>query len=96
MKTIHSRLRRLEDRFGLANGEPRLLLVVCPAGAEEVLDIDRCIQILDDCGSLPTHGPVLVDLMKLKIPLGLTENELEQHLREHVAELTARDARHGQ
>ncbi len=84
MKTINTRIRKLEDRFWLGNGKPPLLLVLCHAGWCLALDQDRCIQILDECGFLPT-GPVgLVNL--LGIPDGLNEEELERFLREDGAE----------
>ncbi len=84
MKTIDSRIRKLEDRFWPGNGKPPLLLVVCQAGWGLALDQDRCIQILGECGSLPT-GPVgLVNLSQ--IPDGLNAEELERYLREDGAE----------
>ncbi len=73
MKTIDSRIRKLEDRFWSGNGKPPLILVVCKAGWGLALDQDSCIQILDECGSLPT-GPVgLVNLSQ--IPDGLNAEE---------------------
>jgi hypothetical protein len=55
MTTITRRLSKLEDQFGTGNRKPRLLLVLCKAGWGLALDMDACVQILDDCGSLP-HG----------------------------------------
>jgi len=81
VKAIARRQRRLAYQLGPEDGK-RLLLVVCPAGSEEVLDIDRCIQILDDCEFL-THGMGLVYLGS--IPRGLNADKLEQHLRVHGA-----------
>ena len=84
MKTIDGRIRKLEDRFWPGNGKPPLLLVVCKAGWGLALDQDRCIQILGECGFLPT-GPVgLVNLCQ--IPDGLNAEELERYLREDGAE----------
>ena len=57
MKITDRRLAKLEDQFGTGHGKPRLLLVACDAGWGRALDVDTCIQILDECGSLPT-GPV--------------------------------------
>jgi hypothetical protein len=85
LKAIATRLRRLEDRFGPEDGKPRLILVVCPARWGLALDQDTCIQILDECGFLPT-GPVGVINLG-KIPVGLNADELEQYLREHGAGL---------
>ena len=84
MKTIDTRIRKLEDRFWPGNGKPPLLLVVCQAGWGLALDQDRCNQILGECGFLPT-GPVgLVNLCQ--IPDGLNAEELERFLREDGAE----------
>ena len=69
------------------DGKPRILLVVCKAGWRLALDMDRCVEILDECGSLPT-GPVgLVSL--LGIPEGLNAGQTERFLREHGAALEA-------
>jgi hypothetical protein len=84
MRTVVRRIAKLEDRFWPGNGKPPLLLVVTAAGRELALDQDRCIQILRECGFLPT-GPVgLVNLGE--IPDGLDAEELERYLREHGAE----------
>src|ERR1700690_4484354 len=83
MKTIDRRIRTLEDRFSL--GEPPRLVIVCKSGSECFLDTDRCIQILGECGFLPTTpGIALVNL--LGVPDGLNPKELEQFLWEHGAE----------
>jgi len=84
MKTIDGRIRKLEDRFWIGNGKQPLLLVMRKAGWGLALDQDRCIQILGECGFLPT-GPVgLVNLGQ--IPDGLNVEELERYLREDGAE----------
>ncbi len=84
MNTIHRRVRKLEDRFWIGDGKPGILLVLCHAGGRLALDQDRCIQILGECGFLPT-GPVgLVNL--LQIPDGLNAEKLERFLREDGAE----------
>src|ERR1700757_36760 len=84
MKTIDTRIRKLEDRFWLGSGKPRSLLVLYQAGWGLTLDQDRCIQILGECGFLPT-GPVgLVNLCQ--IPDGLNAESLERFLREDGAE----------
>ena len=57
MKTIDGRIYKLEDRFWSGNGKQPLLLVMRKAGWGLALDQDRCIQILGECGFLPT-GPV--------------------------------------
>jgi hypothetical protein len=67
MKAISKRLCRLESRLGLGPGTEQLLLVVTAAGRELALDQDRCIQILRECGFLPT-GPVgLVNLVRFRM-----------------------------
>jgi hypothetical protein len=81
MKTVDRRLCKLEDQFGTGNRKPRLLLVLCNAGWSLALDMDACIEILGECGSLPT-GPVgLVNL--LSIPDGLNAEQTEGFLREN-------------
>jgi len=85
VKAIAKRLRRLEGQVGTVDGKPQLLLVVSPAGSVLALDRDNCIRILRECGHLPT-GPVSV-LNFSRIPVGLSAEELEQHLRQHGAEL---------
>jgi hypothetical protein len=90
MKIIESRLRKLEDRLGTGDGKPRILLIACKAGWGLALDMDTCVQILDECGSLPT-GPVgLVSL--LGIPDGLNAGQTERFLREHDAALKCQTA----
>jgi hypothetical protein len=84
VRTIARRLQRLEEGFGLGPGTEQLLLVVTAAGRGLALDQDRCIQILRECGSLPT-GPVgVVNLGQ--IPEGLNEEELERFLRKDGAD----------
>lgn len=70
--------------FGPVTGKPQLLLVVTAAASELALDQDTCIQILRECGYLPT-GPIgLVNLCE--IPDDLNAEDLEKYLREHGAE----------
>ena len=84
MRTIARRLQRLESRFGLGPEAEQLLMVVTAAGKRLALDQDRCIQILRECGFLPT-GPVgVVNLGD--IPQGLNAEELETFLRKNGAE----------
>ena len=86
MNTIDRRLHRLEDQFGYVNGKRQTLRVVLSqAGLVLALDQATCLQILRECGFLPT-GPV--GLVKLSnIPDDLNAEELERFLREHGAEL---------
>jgi hypothetical protein len=85
MKTIDRRIRKLEDRFGLAAGKPPLLIVVTLAAKKLALDQDRCVQILGECGFLP-KGPVGVVHLG-KIPNGLDAKETERFLRANGAEI---------
>ena len=81
MQTVIRRLAKLEDQFGAGNRKPRLLLVLCKAGWGLALDVDACLQILDECRSLPT-GPVgLVNFMN--IPKGMNAEQTERFLQEH-------------
>ncbi len=54
MKITDRRIRKLEDRFGTGSRKPRLVYILCRAGGRLALDTDTCIQILDECGFLPT------------------------------------------
>jgi hypothetical protein len=86
MIAVLRRIRRLEDQFGSAD-QPRrcILLMVCKAGWGLALDQDTCLQILGECGFLPT-GPIgLVDLCNT--PDGLTAAETERFLRDNAAEI---------
>ena len=56
MKTVTRRLRKLEDQFGTGSGKPQVLYALCGA-VRLALDVDECIRILRECGSLPT-GPI--------------------------------------
>jgi hypothetical protein len=85
MKTVTRRIGKLEYAFRPSNGEPLLLLVVTAAEKGLLaLDQDRCVQILRECGFLPTGPIALVNLAE--IPAGLDAAELERYLREHGAE----------
>lgn len=86
MTTLMRRISRLEDQFGSANRPRRCtLIVVCNAGWGLALDEDRCIQILGECGFLPTGPAGVVNLGN--IPHGLSAEETERFLREHGAEI---------
>ena len=86
MTAVMRRIRRLEDRFAAADRpRPCLLLVVCRAGWGLALDQDRCIQILGECGFLPTGPAGVVNLGD--IPDGLDAEETERFLRENGAEI---------
>ena len=82
MRTIDNRVRKLENRF--CDEKPQLLWVACLAGWGLALDQDRCIEILGECGFLPTGRFGLVNLCQ--IPDGLNARDLERFLREHGAQ----------
>jgi len=85
MKTVTRRIGKLEDTFRPRSGEPLLLLVLTAAEKRLALDQDRCVQILRECGFLPSGGPIgIVNLAA--IPHDLGAEELEKFLREHGAE----------
>ena len=85
MRTIERRLHKLENQFGVVDEKQRILLVVCDAGCG---DQDTSIQILRECGFLPT-GPIgLVNF--LNIPAGMSGEETERFLRERGAEICSR------
>jgi hypothetical protein len=60
---------------------------------ELALDEERCIEILRECGHLPT-GPGLGIVSLYEIPDGLNAQELERYLRKDGAE--TRDFRRAQ
>ena len=84
MKTVDSRIRKLEDRLFPDNGQPQRLWVAIQAGYGLALDLDKCIQILGECGFLPAGRFGVLNF--LGIPDGLNAKELEQFLRRNGAE----------
>jgi hypothetical protein len=84
MNALTWRVRRLENQFAPAHGK-RFLLVVFHAGWGRALDQDTCIEILGECGFLPTGTLGLVNFGK--IPKGLNAKETERFLREQGAEI---------
>jgi hypothetical protein len=81
MKTIDNRVRKLENRC--CNEKPQRLWVACLVGWGLALDRDRCIEILGECGFLPTARFGVVNLCQ--IPDGLNAKDLEGFLRTHGA-----------
>jgi hypothetical protein len=86
MRGVTRRIARLERDFGTVDGRPRIRLIVGRADREPALDQDRCIEILDECGHLPT-GPEICLVVLGNIPEGLSAAETERYLREHGADL---------
>src|SRR5258708_3024421 len=84
MKAISKRLCKIENRLGVAPGnEPNLWMVIV-AARKLALDEDACIDILRQCGFLPTSRFGVVNLSR--IPEGLNAKETERFLRERGAE----------
>ena len=81
MKTITGRIRKLEGRF--RPGETVLLVMSC-VWKDLALADDRCIQILRECGHLPTTAGFGINFCE--IPEDLNAKELERYLRENGAE----------
>ena len=79
--TLTRRLNRLEEQMTPAAST---LVVVRQAGWGLALEEDRCIQILGECGYLPTTPVGVVSL--LDVPDGLNAEELERFLRKHGAQ----------
>jgi hypothetical protein len=79
MKAIDSRIRRLQGRLCPDHGQPQRLWMLINPGYGLALDLDRCTQILDECGFLPKTRFGVVNLCG--IPDGLNAKELEQFLR---------------
>ena len=89
MRTALRRIAKLEHQFGTGD-RPRLLLVVCEAGLQTHLDIDRYIDILAESGHLPTGSVGVINLAGLLG--GQAEEQVEQYLRRNGASLRARTA----
>jgi hypothetical protein len=84
VKTIYRRLQRLEEPLRLAQQECRVYGVRYH-NQELALDRDSCIQILRECGYVPTSRYAVAHFTK--IPDGLNAKEIERFLRERGAEL---------
>ena len=80
------RIAKLEEQFGTVAGKPPTLFVVSSVGCRLTLDRDRCIEILGECGVLPT-GPTFGVVDLLNVPKGLNAKETEKYLRDHAAEI---------
>ena len=91
MKAIDSRIRRLQQQLCPDHGQEQRLWVTILAGQEFALDLDRCIEILGECGFLPSSPFRCPEL--LEIPDGLNAKELEKYLRTNGAQIcgTGRD-----
>ena len=63
-----------------------MLFVVSSVGCRLTLDRDRCIEILGECGVLPT-GPTFGVVDLLNVPKDLSAKETEKYLRDHAVEI---------
>jgi hypothetical protein len=71
--------------------ESPLLLVVSRVDCRLTLDEDRCIEILRECGFLPT-GPALGVVNLGRMPKGLNAKETERYLQENGADICREQA----
>jgi len=85
MKTIASRLSKLEQRFGVAGSAPLYLVIVNDRELAHTNDADMYINILDEASFLHTAGFGTVDFSR--IPLGLSGKEAERFVRENGAKI---------
>ena len=94
MKAIDRRIRRLQSRLCPDNGQPQRLWVTVLAGREFALDLDRCTEILGECGFLPSTRFGVLSFFG--IPDGLNAKELKRHLRRYGAQIcsSGRDQKH--
>jgi len=81
MKTIESRLSKLEQRLGIAGTAPTYLVILNDRELVHTDDADIYIKILDEAGFLHTAGFGMVDFSR--IPLGLSGKEAERWLPSH-------------
>lgn len=79
---VARRIRRLEIRDGPPGGRAFVVVTACVTLA---LDADTCVEILRECGFVPTRGFSVVSLYQ--IPEGLNVAQVKLYLREHGAEL---------
>ena len=84
MKSIHSRIRKIESQLLPGNKEPQRLWAVCNPDWGLALDPNRCKDILGECGFLPTVRFGVVNL--LQVPDGLNADQLERFLRTNGSE----------
>lgn len=93
MKTFDRRLRKLEDRLGITDANPRILYIVGRIVQRIGLDKDTCIQILDEGGFLRKRGYMSVNLGL--IPDGLSAEETKRFLLENGAKICPSGAAQG-
>ena len=85
MSQLTRRICRLEDQFGIEGGSSKGILIVA-SRVGLPLDADTCVQILRECGFLPT-GPGFGLVNLCNIPDGLDGMATERFLREKGMEI---------
>lgn len=83
MSALTRRIRRLEDRCGDGKSEGLLLV---RSGVGLALDVDQCVEILRECGFLPT-GRSMDHVNLCTVPDGLDAKATERFLRQKGAEI---------
>ena len=83
MRTMERRLRRLEQRMG-ANPQEMMPAVLVRAESFKP-DIDRCVEILRQCGYVQT-GQALLNLVYIPAAVRTAE-EFERYVREYPLEV---------
>ena len=87
MREITKRVTNLESKFGVTGGKPGILLIVSASHRSGPLNNDQCMQMIKECGLLPTGpGHHIVNLCNL--PRHLSPEEFRKFLRKHGAEAT--------
>jgi hypothetical protein len=56
IRTVARRIDKLENQLGIGTGKPGLLIVASASAWGHALDVDTCMEILKECGFVPT-GP---------------------------------------
>jgi hypothetical protein len=89
MSPLTRRVCRLEDQFGADDATSKGILIVA-SRVGLALKADACVQILRECGFLPT-GPGFGLVNLIQIPDGLNSVETERFLREKGREICGTD-----
>jgi hypothetical protein len=84
MRTITRRIGKLKDLLLPRHAQHLRIWVLTNPGCEFALELDKCGEILDECGFLPTGRFGVLNFCG--IPDGLNAEELAKFLREWGAE----------
>jgi hypothetical protein len=85
ISAVARRIDKLEHRFGIAK-QPCIVVVATRAGCQLALDDDACVEILRESGFL-SDDPLFASVNLLRIPDGLSAEEMERFLRLNGAEI---------